>query len=172
MLKGLGMLCILAGSTGIGMSMAKELDLRIGELVALRHLMLSLRGEIRHMHQPLPEAFSHLADQAPAPFEAFFSGTAKELEMRCGSTAEEVWNRNLEKYLSDIHLSRQERLEFQKLGSMLGYLDVEMQVDTLDYYLEQLKLSTAQAMEAAKSRRRLYQYMGMLGGAALIILIF
>jgi stage III sporulation protein AB len=55
---------------------------------------------------------------------------------------------------------------------MLGYLDVEMQVDTLDHYLEQLKLSSAQAMETAKSRRRMYQYLGALGGAALVILIF
>ena len=51
-------------------------------------------------------------------------------------------------------------------------LDVEMQVNTLDHYLEQLKLSTAQAAETAKSRRRIYRYLGALGGAALVILIF
>lgn len=69
-------------------------------------------------------------------------------------------------------MSSRELEEFRKLGSMLGYLDVEMQVDTLDHYLEQLKLSSAQAMETAKSRRRMYQYLGALGGAALVILIF
>ncbi|MCI8823867.1 MAG: hypothetical protein HFI15_15430 [Lachnospiraceae bacterium] len=172
MLKLAGMICILAGSTGFGIRMAKELDLRIEELLNLQHLMLSLRGGIRYMHQPLPEAFSGLAEHAPAPFGAFFLRTAEELKQRKGSTAEEIWSRNLEDCLGDLHMSSRELEEFRKLGSMLGYLDVEMQVDTLDHYLEQLKLSSAQAMETAKSRRRMYQYLGALGGAALVILIF
>lgn len=172
MLRCLGMLCILAGSTGIGMSMARELELRTQELAVLQHLMLALRGEIRYMHQPLSEAFVCLAEKAPAPFEAFFSCMADELKMRCGNTAEEIWRRNLKKCLPNLHISSQEYAEFEKLGSMLGYLDVKMQIDTLDHYLEQLKISSVQAMEAAKSRRRLYQYMGALGGAALVVLIF
>ena len=56
MLKAVGILCILAGSTGLGMSMARELELRIEELLQLQKLMLRLRGEIRYMHRTLPEA--------------------------------------------------------------------------------------------------------------------
>lgn len=44
MLKAVGILCILAGSTGLGMSMARELELRIEELLQLQKLMLRLRG--------------------------------------------------------------------------------------------------------------------------------
>ena len=74
--------------------------------------------------------------------------------------------------MAELHISRKEIGDLKKLGSMLGYLDVEMQVSALDYYLEQLRLSVGQAREAAGSRRRLYQYMGILGGATLVILIF
>lgn len=172
MMRLFGMACILAGSTGIGIRMAKELDLRIEELISLQHLMLALRGEIRYMHQPLPEAFSRLAGKASEPFGTFFSRTARELEMRRGSTAEEIWRENMHKELGGLHLNARELEEFSRLGSMLGYLDVEMQINTLDHYLDQLKLSSAQAMETAKSRRRIYQYLGALGGAALVILIF
>lgn len=45
MLKAVGILCILAGSTGLGMSMARELELRIEELLQLQKLMLRLRGD-------------------------------------------------------------------------------------------------------------------------------
>ncbi len=172
MLKLLGMLCILSGSTGIGLRLAGELDLRIQELLEIQKIMLLLKGEIRYMHQSLPEAFLHLSAAAPPPFCEFFRHTAEALEKRQGHTAEEIWKKNIGQDLKGLHISAQERSEFEKLGSMLGYLDVEMQVDTLNYYLEQLKLSAAGASETAKSRRRLYQYMGVLGGAALVILIF
>lgn len=172
MLKFVGMMLVLGGSTGIGISMAKELDQRIEELRILQQLILALRGEIRYRHLPLSEAFLSLAEHAPAPFDGFFDHVAKELECRKGNTAEEIWKRNLKKHLSVLHLNRQELAALGQLGNMLGYLDVEMQVNMLDYYLEQLKISAAQAVEAAKSRRKLYQYMGVLGGAALVIVIF
>lgn len=172
MLKLLGMLCILAGSTGLGISFAKELDMRVQELSELQKLMLLLKGEIRYMHQPLPEAFFHLSVSAPSPFGDFFSHTAESLQKRCGRTAEEIWKKNMGHDLKKLHISMQERTELEKLGSMLGCLDVEMQVNTLDYYLEQLRLSSARATETAKGCRRLYQYLGALGGAALVILIF
>lgn len=172
MLKLLGIICILSGSTGLGLSFARELDLRIQELSQIQQLMLLLRGEIRYMHQPLPEAFLHLSGNAPAPFREFFSHMAEDLQQRNGQTAEEIWKRNLKQYFWGLHLNRQEMKDLEKLGGMLGYLDVEMQVNALDYYLEQLRLSVCHAQEAAKSRRKLYQYMGVLGGAALVILVF
>ncbi|MFG6331738.1 MAG: stage III sporulation protein AB [Lachnospiraceae bacterium] len=172
MLKLLGIFCILAGSTGFGIRMAKELDQRVEELRMLQQLMLSLRGEIRYLHRPLAEAFFHLSEYAAAPFGEFFRRTAQELECRRGSTAGEIWSRNQRICLAELHISPRERLELERLGRMLGYLDVEMQVNTLDHYLEQLKLSTGQAGETANNCRRLYQYMGILGGAAFVILVF
>lgn len=172
MLKMLGMFCILSGSTGFGLVCARELELRILELLQLQQMMLLLRGEIRYMHQPLPEAFSHLSGTASAPFGEFFRHTAQDLRQRNGQSAEEIWKKNLKTYFSGLHIGRQEQKDLEKLGGMLGCLDVEMQVNVLDYYLEQLKLSVGQARESAEKRRKLYQYMGVLGGAALVIMIF
>ena len=124
------------------------------------------------MHQPLPEAFAGLAEKASEPFGTFFAGTAEELELRRGSTAEEVWRRNLQKDLNDLHLSAGELEAFADLGSMLGYLDVDMQLNALDYYLEQLKESSLRATEVSKTQKKLYQSMGILGGAALAVLVF
>lgn len=172
MLKILGIFCILSGSTGLGLACARELELRITELLQLQQMMLLLQGGIRYMHQPLPDAFLNLSGNAPDPFRSFFFYTARDLQRRSGQTAEEIWRRNLKKYFSGLHISRQEQKDLEKLGSMLGYLDVKMQVNALDYYLEQLRLSVEQARKVSESRRKLYQYMGVLGGAALVILIF
>lgn len=172
MIRLVGIICILAGSTGLGISYAQELDLRIQELETLRQLILRLRGEIWYMHCPLPEAFLHLAENAPPPFSAFFRGVSEGLQRRDGESVEEIWCRNQKEKLGCLHLGRQERQELKSLGSMLGYLDVETQVNGLDYYLEQLKVSEQCAREEASGRRRLYRYMGILAGIGMVILIF
>lgn len=171
MLKGIGIICILFGSTGLGFTVARELEKRVRELQELRQIMMLLQGEIRYMHQPLPEAFSRLGHGAPEPFRDFFLGTAEDLHRRNGQTAEQIWKKNRKAHLSGLHLSRQEQKEFEELGSMLGYLDVEMQLNALDYYLEQLRQSVTRASETWNSRRRLYQYLGVLSGLMLIIFI-
>ncbi len=70
-----------------------------------------------------------------------------------------------------LHISRQEYEDLVKLGGMLGYLDVEMQLNILDYYLEQLKQSAKESRETAGSRRRLYRYLGLLSGMFLVLLL-
>lgn len=171
MLKYLGILCILTGSTGIGFRMAKELELRIAELQQLQQLMICLRGEIRYMHQALPDAFLHLSASAVKPFSNFFLQVAQDLQRRNGFSAKRIWQKHLAVCMEELHLNTQEIEQLEKLGTMLGYLDVEMQINALDYYLEQLKQSLQFAMEASKSKKKLYRYMGVLSGAALIILI-
>ena len=171
MLKGTGILLILLGSTGLGLTMAGELEKRIEELQTLQQLMLLLRSEIRYMHQPLPEAFLRMGREAPEPFGDFFMRTAAALQKRDGQTAGRIWTENLGILLPRLHLERHEVQELRELGNMLGYLDVEMQLNVLDYYLEKLKNSTEQARETAKSRKKVYRYLGVLGGAALVLFI-
>jgi len=171
MLKGAGIVMILLGSTGLGLTMAGELEKRIVELQQLQQLMMLLRSEIRYMHQPLPEAFLHLSGGAPQPFGNFFVQTAKDLQKRDGQTAGQIWTRNLQVFLSGLHLNRKDIQDLQDLGNMLGCLDVEMQLNALDYYLEQLRCSAERAAETSRSRKKLYQYLGILGGAALVIFI-
>lgn len=171
MLKGIGIVLILLGTSGLGMTMAGELDKRIEELQTLQKLMMILKGEIRYMHQPLPEAFLRLGRSSPEPFGGFFVQTAQSLQARNGQTARQIWTDNLKIYLSELHISRQEQKELSELGSMLGYLDVEMQLNALDYYLEQLGRSVERAVESQRGRRRLYRYLGVLSGIMLVIFI-
>lgn len=172
MLKLCGILCMLLGSTGIGILCARDLDLRTAELAHLQRLMLLLRGEIRYMHQPLPEAFLHISGIAPPLFADFLRRTADGLRARDGRTADEIWSRNLDRIAPLLHISGSDLRELKKLGNVLGYLDVEMQIGAIDYYLEQIQTAIARAAQISESRRRLYRYLGVLGGAALAVLVF
>ncbi|MDO4260465.1 MAG: stage III sporulation protein AB [Eubacteriales bacterium] len=171
MLKAAGMCLILAGTTGIGNSMARELDQRTAQIQELQRLTLLLQGEIRCVRQPLPDAFRRLGEEANEPFSDFFRETARELESRSGATASGIWERNVRRIRGRLRLSAGELKELEELGSMLGYLDVTMQLETLRYYERRLEAALAQAKETADSRRRLYRYLGALGGAAIVLLL-
>lgn len=170
-MKWLGIICILAGTGGIGLQMANELDLRIRELQALQQFVLLLEGEIRHLHRPLPEAFGSVGERTEPPFREFFLRTAEDLRSRNGQSAQIIWKRNLKNCADRLHLKEQDIKALGELGNMLGCLDVKQQLGALDYYQENLNRALADATEDAKSRRKLYRYLGILSGVAVVIFI-
>lgn len=54
---------------------------------------------------------------------------------------------------------------------MLGYLDLEMQLSSIDLYLEQLEISIREAESSIGSKQKLYQSLGVAGGIFLVILL-
>lgn len=171
MMKLLGVCCIMGGSTGLGLMFAWEVQERLKELLELRKLLLLLRGDMKYMHQPLSEAFLHLSRNTGPPFSAFFRQTAEDLNGRKGVSAQAVWEKNLKLYMGGLHIHAREREELLKLGGLMGCMDVESQLGILDYYLELLEQFIKDASDGEKNRRRLYQYLGVLGGAAVAVLI-
>lgn len=171
MVKLLGICCILGGTTGLGMTFAWEVQERSKELLELRKLLLLLRGDIKYTHRPLAEAFLQLGRNAAPPFDSFFLQMSKDLRERKGKTSEEVWRQNLRTHMGGLHMNSREREAFWNLGSMLGGVDVETQLGILDYYLELLEQFIREAADGEKNRRRLYQYLGVLSGAAMAVLI-
>ncbi len=159
------------GSAGFGFTMAGELEQRMSELGQIRQLMLRLRSELCYMHRPLPDAFFEMSKEIGQPFADFFRKTAEELEDRKGSTASEIWRMNADALLDSLHIAKSDRQEFRKLGSMLGGMDMEMQLGMLDYYLQRLELSERHAADTIRTHKRLYQYLGVLSGALLVILL-
>ena len=61
--------------------------------------------------------------------------------------------------------------EFDTLGSELGTIDIEMQVKTLDLYLEQMEQKMEDMRTEQKERIRLYQCVGVTGGIFLAIIL-
>ncbi|MCD8196170.1 MAG: stage III sporulation protein AB [Lachnospiraceae bacterium] len=170
-MRWIGIFCILAGTGGIGLRMAQELDLRIRELQLLQQIVLLLNGEIRYLHRPLPEAFGSVAEQTEPPFRNFLLRTAEDLRRRNGQSARLIWGRNLKSCSGELHLTVQDLRELGELGAMLGCLDVKQQLGALDYYQENLNRALDDAVEDAKGRKKLYRYLGILSGVAVVIFI-
>ena len=73
--------------------------------------------------------------------------------------------------LKKSSLRREEKEKLGRLGEGLGYLDLEMQLSTMELYLEQLEGDIQRAEEEIQSKQRLYRSLGVAGGIFLVILL-
>ena len=167
MLKLVGACLIMASAAGIGVSFSTDLKRRCQELRILKQLAYMLRGEIKFTKTPLPEAFSHISVRLPEPFGNFLSNVAEAL----GTADGELWREKIKESLAGSHLSRMDKEQLGTLGEVLGYLDLEMQLASIDLYLEQLELSIQEAESSMSSKQKLYQSLGVAGGIFLVILL-
>lgn len=171
MLKLIGSLLILTSAAGMGLSFSADLKKHCMELRLLKQLIYMLRGEIKYTKTPLPEAFSNMADRLPEPFGPFLRETAEEMRGMEGKSFCELWREQVEKCLSGTRLTKEEREQLGDLGEVLGYLDLEMQLSSLELYLERLELCIREAQETMAAKQKLYQSLGVAAGIFLVILL-
>lgn len=171
MLKWLGSLLVLICSAGLGAAGSVDVKRHCMELRLLKQAVYMLRGEIKYSKAPLPEAFGVLAKRISPPFSLFFQNLEEELNKREGRSLQELWRVEIEKSLKQSMLRKEEKKKLEQLGEGLGYLDLEMQLSTMDLYLEQLEEDIKRAQEELHTKQKLYQSLGVAGGIFLVILL-
>lgn len=171
MLKLAGAVMIIASAAGIGVSCSVDVKRYCMELRLLKQMLYMLRGEIKYTKTPLQEAFLAISVRMPEPFRAFLEQTAGEMENLDGRTFGELWRGQIQKGLGSTRLKREDREQLGALGESLGYLDLEMQLSSIELYLEQLEIRIRDAQESLAGKQKLYQSLGVAGGIFLVILL-
>lgn len=170
-IKYIGALLIIISSSAIGFRLSSDLELRIEELSILKKMALMLRGEIKYTSTPLFEAFSIIGNRIKSPYKEFLLETAKELEELNGTSFTSIWEKMKKKHLEKTKLYDKDLDRLINLGENLGYLDKEMQIGTIELYLEQLEQETIEAKNNLVKNSRLYQCLGVASGILITILI-
>lgn len=162
---------ILTSTAAIGFAMSSELVSRIEELQILKRILLMLRGEIKYGNATLGEAFASIGRRMKTPYQEFLTGTAKELDMLSGESFKKIWEKMREIHLKQTSLTQKDLARLMSFGEQLGYLDKEMQLSTIELYLEQLEEEIGQAQSNLKKNGRLYKSLGIMCGILICILI-
>ena len=142
---------ILAGG-GWGMLQAAKIEECYRQMRYLRKLIFRIRSEIRYSRQVLPEAFLHVGSEAQEPYKMWLLSLCERLTKRQGTSLAGIWEEETRRY-------------------ELGTIDIEMQVRTLDLYLEQMEQKMEDMRTEQKERIRLYQCVGVTGGIFLAIIL-
>ena len=143
-IKFLGMIFVLLGSFGIGI------------FYRIRY------GNRLHNMQDCERALRIVG--------SFFAQIAKKLNTHEGAL-ETIWRQTARKVLTKSQMEKEEREEWEKLGGTLGYLDLEMQVSTIQIYVRRLKLRMEQTEKESHERLRMYPVIGAFSGVLICLLL-
>lgn len=162
---------IVCSCSAIGFLVSNNLKERIGELELIKKIFLMMRGEIKYNHATLSEAFGTIGKRLKSPYSFVLLQMSEQLDSLEGQPLSQIWEQNLKEMLKASCLCKEDKEKLLQLGSQLGYLDMEMQLNTIDWYLEQIQEETKSARENLKRNGKLYQTMGVMAGIFLVILM-
>ena len=94
------------------------------------------------------------------------------LEGRVSLSFSELWDLAIENNLGETALRKGDLDQLKVLGANMGYLDEEMQLNTLQLYLDQLDCEIQSAGEGLAEKRRLCNCLGVMGGILIVIVLF
>jgi stage III sporulation protein AB len=170
-MKIIGCILVITSSTGMGFFFSNEMRCRIEELKELKKLISLLRGDIRYANTPLPEAISSITRRHSGRFDNFFNFVSKSLHDFSGHTFSEIWKEAVHKELADTSLSKKDKLHLIQFGESLGYLDKDMQMNTIDLFLSQLEDEIKDISKTVKEKEYLYNTLGIMAGIFIIIIM-
>ena len=160
MIKGIGAVMVILAGGGWGMLQAAKIEECYRQMRYLRKLIFRIRSEIRYSRQVLPEAFLHVGSEAQEPYKMWLLSLCERLTKRQGTSLAGIWEEETRKYLAETGIPQ----------DMMESL-IEMQVKTLDLYLEQMEQKMEDMRTEQKERIRLYQCVGVTGGIFLAIIL-
>ncbi|MFU0828859.1 MAG: hypothetical protein ACFWTJ_15250 [Lachnoclostridium sp.] len=77
----------------------------------------------------------------------------------------------MSKELDNTSLNKKDLAALGQFGENLGYLDKDMQINTIDLYLEQIEEEIKDLSHNVKQKTYLYNSLGILGGIFITIIM-
>lgn len=169
--KAAGICLIMGSSTAMGFLLSGRLEERIEELECMKKMLMQLKGEIRYHHAMLPEGFRATAGRMENLYGTLLKNVSEEMEEMDGQTLAQIWEKNVRVVLKESALSKEDKERLVAFGGQMGYLDIEMQINSIELYMEQLQEEIKNAKEGLKRNGKLYRTMGVIAGIFVVILI-
>ena len=124
-----------------------------------------IHSELKVTKATMYEIFLKVSKKTETPYKEWLKELANQLE-ECGAgTFVELWKSSIQIYLGETTLRKDEIYELEQVGLGIQY------VDTLEFYLNQLDFSIQNTREELKTKKKLYQSMGIMCGIFLVIVL-
>lgn len=169
--KWLGSALVIFACSAAGFQVAARYGRRPPELAALQTGLALLVTEVEYGATPLPEALRRSGSAAGARVGLLFAETADRLEAGGGITAGEAFAAALGSGMAQTHLQPEDRSILEALAPVLGASGRADQVRHLRLALERLAAAEARARDERQRYERMARYLGVLSGAALVLIL-
>ena len=165
MLKIIGSIFILTATTGIGFSKSNEMQCHLNELEELKKIFYLLKSELQYTRAPFAEVFEKIGQKTREPFQSWLLELRIKLNEKQSGRFWDMWCDSIEKKLKDCRLKEDELDELKNVGKNMEY------IESLDLYIEQMEYRIKNTRESYRTKRKLCQSLGIMGGIFLVILL-
>ena len=156
---------ILVASCGIGYTKSNDMKHHLEELEELKKLFCLLKGELQYTRAPFSEVFEKIGQKTREPYQTWMLHLCNRLQKKSGGMFWEIWCTSIAEDLQGSRLRADEVEELKQVGKNLEY------IESLDLYIEQMEYKIKNTREAYRSKRKLCQSLGIMGGIFLVILL-
>lgn len=170
-LETIGSFFIILGTSLFGFWWAANYKKRMEQLGEMEQLMHMLYGEIQYQEGNFSESFLSIGRHCNGRIQQFSMDLADRLEAGSGQPFCTIWRSMIEIHWKDSALLEEDRDLFIALGERLGYLDKEMQLNTIQLFLHQIEQKKQILQQAMPEKCRISRLMGVLSGIFITILL-
>lgn len=170
LLKIVGSFIVFISCSLLGYTHAKTYAKRPEELKVLQTLLQIFENEISFLSNVLKDAFEKVASCTDSSVAVFFEVAVENLSD--GLCASEAWTKAVKENIYKTNLNSEDENIIISFGKMLGSSDLEGQIKNIRLTVNQLKIQEQKAEELRSKNERMYKNLGILGGLAIIILLF
>jgi stage III sporulation protein AB len=163
---------VVAATSWIGLQIANQYRQRPLQLREFQSSMQCLETEISYGLTPLPRALERVAKLHQGLVGEIFATARDILLFKQGISVREAWNEAVHNLWDRLALAPSDREILVNFGSTLGVSDRNDQVKHLKLAMAQLANAEAQAWDAKEKNERMYKSLGVLGGLAIVILLY
>jgi len=168
--KILGSVMVISASTLAGLYISNLDSKRAIQLIEMKRALTILKSEISYALTPLPQALLNISLRTKEPVSSLFLNIAKELEERNGQFGR-IWERELLSHEGQTYWKRLDIEQFMSLGSSLGYLDGEMQLNGIEMVISYIDMVTEELKVSSDKNKKMYRSLGVLGGILIVIVL-
>ena len=166
-IKAIGAVCIIAGTTLLGRAYAGMFKERCEFLSDFLKRLEILKNEIGFMKGILADAFLK-SGEFKGRTKDLFDNVALNLE---DMDAQLAWETACDKYLPIHSLKKDDSECIKSLGRLLGVSDVDGQISNIDAVSTQLGALSEAAQAERKKNESLFKSVGPLAGIGIAVLL-
>ena len=170
--KCIGALCILSASMWWSNLQIAKLKARVQQLEAFRLGVRLLAAEVGYTATPLPRALGQVAKQTEAEgVSAFFHVVSHNLQEEKFSDAAAAWLAAVETMRGRLQLEAKDWMVLSRAAAGLGGLGRDDQLKQLAATEALLAAHAAEAAANFTGSEKMWRYLGVLSGMAVVILL-
>lgn len=169
-IKWIGAILIFVGCVGVGIWFRMQYAHKLAVVKECGKAFSLLQGEIQYGRTPLPEACYAVAGRTKGSCRTLFYRVGEKM-MEGSDSTEVIWQEEVRSTLNDREMRLQDQEEILRLGTTLGYLDLELQYRTLELCIQRLEESRDSYEKERRNRMRLYPLLGTFAGLLICLVL-